>query len=587
MRMRIAVRGCLVAVCLSGAACGDRADRAESAAATERPVTVAATVPLTEIQETLGLDFVHQTGSTDRYAMPAVMTGGAALFDFDGDDLLDVYLVNAGDQPPDSGRPSSVGNRLFRQASDGTFEDVTAEAGVGDRSYGMGAAVGDVDNDGWLDLFVSNWGPDRFYRNRGDGTFEEATATAGLGGGDGWSASAVFFDLDRDGWLDLWVTRYVDWDPGRECALEGGRLDFCGPAQFPGLSDLLYRNRGDGTFEEISRRAGLSAAADRGLGVVASDFDGDGWVDVYVANDADPNHLWINRRDGSFVDDALLLGLAFNRFGVGEAGMGVALSDPDEDGDLDLFVSHLIEETNTLYENLGAAGFEDATASRGLGVPSMPYTGFGTAWLDIDNDGDEDLAVANGAIKRRPTTLRASVGGTSDSFWAPYAEPNLFFLNDGSGHFVDASAGTGAFGERIEISRGLIPGDIDRDGDLDLLVTNIEGPVRLYRNDADPGRGRSIEIRAIDPELGREAIGARLVVVSDRRRRVRDVIPPAGYLTSGHARVHLGLLQDERIESIEVRWPSGDRPPGETERFPVAETERVITLRRGAGDAVE
>jgi hypothetical protein len=529
-----------------------------------------------EVASKVGLDFVHHAGGAEEYFMPAVMGGGACVFDADGDDDLDLLLVDSGG----SGTPPSpLAPRLYLQADGATFAAAAAAGFDRPRGYGMGCAVGDVDNDGDLDLFVSAWGEDALYRNRGDGTFEDTTADSGLGD-TAWSTSATFLDFDRDGWLDLYVARYVDLDPSRICAREGGRRDFCGPIVFEGVDDLLYRNEKGGRFVDVSLRAGITGVEDAGLGVVAADFDDDGWIDLYVANDADPNNLWRNGGDGTFIDEAILLGVAFNRYGAGEAGMGVTAGDADGDGDLDLFVTHLIEETNTFYRCLGGGAFEDATAHLDLGLPSMDFTGFGTAFFDGDGDGDLDLAVANGAVKRRPRPLVERQGW----WWNDYAEPNLL-LENRSGRFVEAGAGAGPDWGRLEVSRGLVPFDYDRDGDQDLLVTNLDGPARLYRNElmerASP-RPHWVEIRALDPRYGREAIGARVVLETERARRVRHATPPGGYLTGGHAFVHVGLGDEERILGFEVRWPDGL-----VESFAGGEADRTWVLERGRGTATE
>jgi hypothetical protein len=328
--------------------------------------------------------------------------------------------------------------------------------------------------------------------------------------------------------------------------------------------------------------------ADAGLGVVAADLDDDGWIDLYVANDADPNHLWINQRNGRFAERAMVLGAAFNEYGVAEAGMGVAAGDVDDDGDLDIFLTHLIGETNTLYRNLGALGFEDATAASGLGPPGAAYTGFGTALFDLDNDGDLDTAVANGGVKRRPSILGRDVA----ELWRLYAEPSLLFENRGDGRFAPlapagraeaegsaaAPAADGAWGP-IEVSRGLYPFDHDGDGDLDLLITTIDGPARLHRNDGGDA-GSWIQIRALDPALHREALGAKVTAYAGGRRWVRHAVPPGGYLTSGHTWIHLGLGGADSIDRFEVRWPDG-----QVEVFPGSPARRSVELRRDEGGA--
>jgi hypothetical protein len=500
--------------------------------------------------------------------MPAVMGGGAAAFDHDGDGDVDLYLVDYGDS--DVERSPDGRDRLFRRETDGSFTDVTATAGLGDTGRGMGCAVGDIDNDGDLDLFVSNWGPDTLWRNDGGATFTDVTTAAGVGD-PGFATSAVFFDYDRDGWLDLFVARYVDFDPVLRCSQEGGRRDYCGPTQFEAVHDLLYHNEGGTRFRNVSREAGIDAIADAGLGVAAADFDDDGWLDVFVANDADPNHLWINQRDGTFAERAMVLGAAFNEYGVAEAGMGIAAGDADGDGDLDLFVTHLIGETNTLYDNQGAAGFADATAASGLGAAGRGFTGFGTAFFDLDNDGDLDTASANGGVKRRPTIAEGAPAG----FWQPYAEPTLLFANQGNGKFERMP-----FASRVEVSRAFLPFDHDRDGDLDVLITTIDGPARLYRNDGG-NAAPWIEIRALDPKLGREALGAKVTITAGERRWVRHAIPSAGYLTSGHGWIHLGLGSATTVDRFEVRWPDGT-----SEVFSGSEAGTIVGLRRGEGRPV-
>ena len=511
--------------------------------------------------------------------MPAIMGGGVAVFDADGDDLLDLYFPNAGSAVAgEAGR-----NRLYLQQPRGRFVDATTGSGLDNPGYGMGCAVADIDNDGDVDLYVTNFGADVLYRNEGGGRFVDATAAFGLATPE-WSTSAVFFDANLDGWLDLYVARYVEWNEERECQVQGGRVDYCGPQQFEGEADVFYVNQGGERFVDRSRDAGVSLIADAGLGVAAADFDVDGRPDLYVANDADPNQLWINRGSATFEDEAVFLGAAYNRFGVGEAGMGIALGDIDSDLDLDLFLSHLIEETNTLYLNLGGMpgatdGFEDRAAEAGLAALSAPYTGFGTAFFDADNDGDLDLAVVNGAVKRRPSTL----SDREDWFWRGYAEPNLLLLGDGAGAFVDASAASGDFGATPEVSRGLVPFDLEGDGDLDLLVSNLEGPARIYRNEtitgtvAAPAAGW-VRLRVIDSELRRTALGASVVAWTSGRPVRRHVLPLGGYLTGGEAPIHIGLGDAPGVERFDVTWPGGA-----VEEFDGASRGAEVTLVRGEG----
>jgi hypothetical protein len=534
----------------------------------------------TDITAATGVDFVHTTGATGELHLPEIMASGAALFDADGDGDLDLYLINGA---PDLGRTPPAGgaaaggpvprNRLYRQEAGGRFTDVTNASGLGDPGYGMGVAVGDIDNDGDADVYVTNLGADRLFRNRGDGTFEDATAAAGIDVG-GWSSSAAFFDADRDGFLDLYVARYVAYDPAVRCYDIAGRHDYCGPTPFEGLHDVLLHNRGDGTFRDVSATAGIAAVADAGLGVVVEDFDGDGWPDVYVANDADPNQLWIHRPDGTFRDEALVRGASVSFQGMAQAGMGVLAGDLDGDLDLDLFMTHLRDETNTLYRNEGELGFVDATAHSGLAASSMPWTGFGTAAFDAELDGDLDLVVVNGRVYRRDVLPEA----LPPPPWDAFAEPNLFYLGRGDGRFDPAPEEGRQLTVPVEVSRGLAVGDLDDDGDVDLVVAQGEAPVRIYRNDA-PRAGHWLRIEAVDPRLRREALGAQIVVEAGGRRWLRTVQRGASYLSSSDPRVFFGLGAAAAVETIRVRWPDGL-----TEVFPGGPADRGLRLERGRGE---
>lgn len=522
-----------------------------------------------DVTNEVGLKFEYRAHPAGSYHLPGLMGGGAAVFDANGDGYLDIYLLNGSDGTADN----HLTNRLFLQRADGTFEDATEASNLGDRGYGMGCAIADIDNDGDPDVYVSNFGPDRLLRNEGDGTYSDITAEAGISN-PGWSASVAFLDFDRDGWLDIYIANYVELDEERTCVDDAGRPDYCGPAPFPGLVDRLYRNQGDGTFADVTEAAGIATAAYAGLGVVCADFDNDGWIDIYVANDLDPNLLWLNQGDGTFIDDAIILGAAYNTHGRTEAGMGVTAGDADEDGDLDLFLTHLRGQTNTYYRNDDGIAFEDATAKAGLAAASIVYTGWGTAFFDADLDGDLDLAVANGAVVRRLPVLRNDMG-----FWSDYAEPNLMFRNDGNGHFERIEEEAGSFTVDIEISRGLIPVDIDADGDLDLLVTNIAGPARLYRNETNPASWLAITV--YDPELNREALGAKVVIRTEDRSYVRHAIPPGGYLTAAPATIHVVIPDGGTATVIDVRWPDGT-----DERFTPVASGR-IELHRGSGDKTQ
>src|SRR5262249_23238885 len=328
----------------------------------------------TDITEQSHLNFIHDPGVDGTHFMPESLGSGGAFFDYNNDGLLDIYLVNAG---PHDKPNTTVKDRLFEQQHDGTFVDVTDKAGLGDTGYGLGVAAGDYDNDGDLDLYVTNFGHDKLYRNNGNGTFTDVTAQAGITN-SGWSSSVIFLDYDLDGALDIYVAKYLEYDPGVHCTDKAGRPEYCGPQGFLGLPDVLYHNNGNGTFTDVSVKSGIAGSSLKSLGVVSADFNGDGYPDIYVANDGDPNHLWINQKDGTFRDEAPDLGAAVNALGQPEAGMGVAAGDIDGDGVLDLFLTHLRDEKNTLYRNLGTTGFQDDSWAVGLAGPSMAYTGFGT-----------------------------------------------------------------------------------------------------------------------------------------------------------------------------------------------------------------
>ena len=527
-----------------------------------------------DVTERAGLDFVYETGAHGQFLLPEIMGGGAALFDYDGDGDLDLYLTNGNDAASAAPPGAAARDRLYRQGKDGRFEDVTQQAGVGDTGYGMGVAVGDYDNDGDPDLYVTNHGRDRLYRNGGDGTFEDVTERAGIAVA-GWSSSATFFDYDRDGFLDLFVARYVEYDPKKSCTDAGGRPDYCSPKVFPPQSDVLLHNDGDGTFTDVSVASGIVRGSGAGLGVTLVDADDDAWPDLFVANDGSANHLWLNQRDGTFREVALLSGVAYNLHGAAEAGMGVVAADLDSDLRPDLFLTHLGNETNTLYRNLGAKnGFEDRSGASGLATAH--HTGFGTAAFDVELDGDLDLIIANGRVTRGKPRADASVKPP----WDAFAEPNLLYLNRGAGAFVKEPEAGRDFTTPVEISRALAAGDVDSDGDVDLVVANLGSGARLYRNRAERA-GHWLGVRAIDPRYGRDAIGAEITVVRIGAPRLRGwVNPGSGYLASNDPRVHFGLGKAGSIESIVVRWPDGSR-----ESFPAPGVDRYVTVVRGAGKA--
>ena len=520
-----------------------------------------------EVARPAGIDFEHVRARTVRYLFPEIVSGGAAWLDYDGDGNLDLYLVQGGDL--DSLTLDRPGNRLYRNRGDGTFEDVTEAAGVGDTGYGMGCAVGDYDGDGDLDLYVTNVRANVLYRNEGDGTFVNVTAAAAVGDA-GWGTSAAFVDYDHDGDLDLFIVQYVNWTAEQEleCQASSGDRDYCSPNNYKSPdTDMLYRNNGDGTFTDVSLAAGIFLAKGNGLGVVTGDFDGDSRIDIYVANDGNPNQLWINQGNGTFKDEALILGTAVNRNGMSEAGMGVVAVDLEHDGDLDLFMTHLINETNTFYRNDGAL-FEDATITTGLAAASIKNTGFGVGFADFDHDGHLDLYIANGQVKKEVQTA-----SEEDD---PYVEPNQLFRGLSDEQFEEVAPIGGTLPVLIETSRAAAFGDYDNDGDIDVVVINNGGRVHLLRNRMGD-RGRWIMFRVGDRQ-GREVLGARVRIRAGGRDQWRLVQRTGSYQASNDARIHFGLGTATQVDEVEVVWPGGGR-----ETFGPFEAGAVHELRAGAG----
>ncbi len=516
---------------------------------------------LVEAAARVGLRFEHSIGASGRYEMPEIMGSGVALLDYDNDGDLDVYFVQG-----KAGESDRLFRNLFVEEGKLRFEDVTAHVGIpAAEGYGMGVATGDVDNDGDVDLFLTRFGPDRLLRNNGDGGFEAVDGPWD----DAFGASAAFFDYDRDGLLDLFVTRYNGFSVrgSKSCRGLTGELDYCSPLEYPPLPDRLYRNRGNGRFEDRTAAAGVDQAFGNGLGVIAADFNQDGWVDVYVANDKTPNQLWVNQQDGTFSDEALLAGGAYNADGMAEAGMGVTAGDYDGDGDLDLFLTHIRGETNTLYRNDGAGGFEDVTAAVGLAHTSVAMTGFGVHWFDLDNDGDLDLFAVNGDVRRVET---------SESDF-PYDQSSQLFVNT-EGRFQDISDWAGEALARSAVSRGAAFGDLDNDGDVDIVITDANRPASLLLNQA-AGKRRALTVRLV--EHGRDAYGTIAALHRpDRKPLFRRVGTDGGYLSAGDPRLHFGLGESTTDAELRVIWPDGTE-----EGFSVRAADRLLTFEKGDGIA--
>ncbi|MBZ0114872.1 MAG: CRTAC1 family protein [Thermoanaerobaculia bacterium] len=554
-----------------------------------------------DVSNASGLDFVHSNGMTGQLYLAEVIGGGAALVDYDNDGDLDLYLVQGGrlevlrsNDPGSSVRSASPVDRLFRNEGVSTlgspmFVDVTVEAGLKAAGYGMGVVAGDFDNDGWIDLYLTNFGVNQLWRNLGRdaaGTVGfEAVAKAGGAGDDGFSTSAAALDFDGDGWLDLYVANYVDYrlEDHRPCRSPSSRPDYCGPQNHPPSQDRLFRNLGPGEgdpirFVDVTSVAGIVRERGNGLGVVSGDFDSDGLIDLYVANDLMRNLLWHNRGDGTFDNLALEWGAAVNAEGRAEASMGLAAADFDGDGDEDLFMTHLRGETNTAYRNDGSGGFEDVSMAMEASAASRPYTGFGVATLDLENDGDLDIVVANGDVLVIEERLIAG-----DPF--PLGQRNQAFRNDGEGRFTEIPTERwGPAFSGLEVSRGLVAGDLDNDGDDDVVLTNNNGPAYVLLNRAADG-SNWLGLRLIDHQ--RDALGAKVTVqLSDGRRLVRRVRTDGSYCSARDPRVLFGLGSATGVVGVEVEWVSRD-----TEYWPVAGSElaarRYHTLVRGEGRAGE
>ena len=523
----------------------------------------------TDISRQSGLDFIHFNGMSGEFYFPEMTGQGCAFLDYDNDGDLDVYIIQGNVLgsgktvadtlfPPRSTNPR---DRLFRNdltISDMgeyviNFVDVTDQSGLKNTEYGMGVATGDFNNDGWIDMYITNYGPNRMFFNNRDGTFSDVTKETGTGDAL-WGTSAAALDYDRDGWSDLYVANYVyfDIEQNKKCYARSSRQDYCGPSAFVPQNDRLYHNKGNGTFEEVTSIVLVDYKPGPGLGVISIDVNGDGWLDIYVANDGAPNQLWTNHEGKLFRNDALFAGAALNQDGRSEASMGIAAGDFDADGDEDLFLTHLMGETNTLYINDGTGLFEDRTISMGLSAASFPFTSFGTGWIDYDNDGWLDLFVVNGAVRIiEKLALKGNL--------YPLDQPNQFFRNEGGKKFVDI---TGAAGKDVtvsEVSRGTAFGDVDNDGDTDILVANNNGPVRLLRNNKGQNN-KWLGLRLVDSELKRDLLGTRVAVKRKEMPTIwRRSRTDGSYCSANDPRILFGLGEEDAVTSVEFYWPDGTK----------------------------
>ncbi|MGH9162401.1 MAG: CRTAC1 family protein [Vicinamibacteraceae bacterium] len=516
-------------------------------------------VRFVDVTAAAGLRFRHNSGAYGGKLLPETLGSGCAFLDYDGDGWQDILLVNGMDWPRHKRRRSTL--RLYRNNRNGTFSDVTATAGLDVEMYGMGVAVGDWNNDGLPDLLVTCVGQNRLFRNTGKGTFVDVTRASGLAGRVGFSTSALWFDFDRDGLLDLFVCNYVTWSAEHDvfCSLDGKSKSYCTPEAYRGDTCWLFRNRGDGTFEDVTATSGIFDTSSKSLGVAMLDENEDGWPDLFVANDTQPNKLYRNRRDGTFTEVAVEVGVAFSAEGKARAGMGVDVGDIDRSGRPSLAVTNFDNEMVGLYRAGESGAYEDVAMHAGIGRASRRTLGFGCVFLDVDLDGNLDLVIANGHIDETVRNIRDNVG---------YAQAPHLFLNQGDGTFRDEAAAAGGEFNQPKVGRGVAYGDFDRDGDLDLLMTTNNGPAWLFRND-QPGGNRALRFHLVGTKSNRDAIGASVRIFYEGASQRRWVKSGSSYLSQSELPVTFGVGRRDRVERVVVTWPSGR----------VEEHERVATGR--------
>jgi enediyne biosynthesis protein E4 len=542
----------------------------------------------TDAAPAAGLNFTHFNGMSGKLYYPEIMAPGVALLDYDNDGDLDIYvtqgqMLGAADAAG-AGSDSAVADRkdrLFRNDTvtnaDGTrtvrFTDVTAQSQIDLHSYGMGVAVGDFNNDGFVDIYRTGLSGAVLLRNNGNGTFTDVTKATGTADTGGWGVSATFFDYDRDGWLDLFVGNYLIYSIAGDitCQSVTGRHDYCPPNSYRAQPSRLFHNRGDGTFEDVTAKAFVNGAYGPALGASTADFNNDGWIDLYVANDGQPNQLWINQHDGTFKDTAFLAGAAVSGTGQAEASMGVDAGDFDNDGDEDIFITNWLDQMNVLYVNDGMGNFEDRRAASGLGAPSLAKTGFGAGWLDFDRDGWLDLFVANGGVATIEAQARAN-----DPF--PLKMTPQIYRNLGNGRFEDASSRAGAIFKIADVGRGAAFGDIDNDGDTDIVVGNANGRLRLLLNSV-PNTNHWLGLRLVSGQKPRDAVGARVQIVRSSGPSLwRRARADGSYASANDPRVLAGLGASAESPRVKITWPDG-----RAEEFTGVPIDRYVTITEGTG----
>jgi hypothetical protein len=502
---------------------------------------------LVDITSQAGIHFQHNSGAYGGKLLPETLGSGCAFLDYDSDGWQDILLINAMDWTGHKRQRSTP--RLYRNNRNGTFDDVTKRAGLDIEMYGMGVAVGDYNNDGFPDILITCVGQSRLFQNTGKGTFVDVTRSSGLLGHQGFSTSALWFDYDRDGLLDLFICNYVRWSPEHDvfCSLDGQHKSYCTPEAYRGDTCWLFHNRGNGTFEDVTAGSGIFDSSSKSLGVAMLDYDQDGWQDLLVANDTQPNKLYRNLGNGKFKDIAVDAGVAFSAEGKARAGMGVDVGDFENSGRPGIAITNFDNEMIGLYRATRPGIYDDISVPAGLGLPSRTTLGFGCAFLDADLDGSLDLAVANGHIDETVRNIRGNTG---------YAQPPQLFLNQGRGKFADAAHELGGGFDQAKVGRGLAYGDFDRDGDLDILLTTNNGAAYLYRNDQTAGN-RSIRLRLIGTKSNRDAIGAVVRIYYNGQTQTRAVHGGSSYLSQSELPVTFGVGKRDRVERVTVEWPDG------------------------------
>ena len=500
-----------------------------------------------DVTKQSGLEFHHNSGAFGGKYLPETLGSGCAFLDYDADGWQDILLVNGMDWPEHKRTRSTL--RLYHNNRNGTFTDVTRKAGLDLEVYGMGVAVGDYNNDGFPDILLTCVGQNRLFQNTGKGTFTDVTRSSGLGGRQGFSTSALWFDFDGDGLLDLFVCNYVKWSPEHDvfCSLDGKHKSYCTPEAYRGETCWLFHNRGNATFEDVTASSGIFDSSSKSLGVAMFDYDRDGWPDLLVANDTQPNKLYRNGRNGTFKDVAIEAGLAFSSEGKARAGMGVDTADFENSGAAGVAITNFDNEMVGLYRSAGKDGFADIATQSGVGLASKDRLGFGCVFFDPNLDGRLDLAVANGHIDETVRNIRGNVG---------YAQPPQLFLNQGGNKFNDIAPAAGGGFAGPKVGRGMAYGDFDRDGDLDLLITTNNGPAYLYRND-QLGGNRSLRFHLVGTKSNRDAIGATVQIHYGSESQVRMVKTGSSYLSQSELPVTFGVAKRDTVEQVIIKWPSG------------------------------